>query len=150
MLANSLQKNSSTVLYVFVALGFAFVLLELLILGHTRGGQLISIIACALGIILAVAGMAAAGARKIIAILFVVLALTGLMGFMAHSDGRSGRAAATVALPASDDRTLQRAVRSFSGLPPTLSPLILSGLALFGAAVTLMASANPQLAKMRA
>ena len=149
MLANSLQKNSATVLYAFVALGFAFVLLELVIMGHTRGGQLLSVIACVLGIILAVAGLAATNLRKVIAIVFVVLALAGLWGFLVHSGARSFRKNAVTSVQVGDDRTLQRAISSFSNLPPTLAPLILSGLSLFGAAVTMMARAGTRMETAR-
>ena len=79
----------------------------------------------------------------------VVLALTGVMGFLAHSGARSGRAAAVAALPASDDPTVKRAERSFAILPPTLAPLMLSGLALFGAAVTLMTNTPMRVEKVR-
>ena len=139
MLASSLNKNSKNVLFAFVALGFAFTLIELVAMGHTRGPQMLSIIACALGVVFALAGMFAAGARKIIAILFVVLALTGIFGFMAHGGARGFRQSMVASAQVGDNQALQRAVRSFSNMPPTLAPLILSGLSLFGAAVTLMA-----------
>jgi len=155
MLASSLNKNSKNVLFAFTALGFAFILIELVMMGHTGGPRMISVIACALGVVLALAGMFASGARKIIAILFVVLALTGLFGFMAHGGAKGFRQnmAASAQSQIGDNQALQRAVRSFSNMPPALAPLILTGLSLFGAAVTLMAvgeTAQPKTARAMA
>ena len=150
MLASSLNKNSKNVLFAFTALGFAFILIELVAMGHTGGPRMISVIACALGVVLALAGMFVSGARKIIAILFVVLALTGVFGYMAHGGARGFRQNMAASAPVGDNQALQRAVRSFSNMPPSLAPLILTGLSLFGAAVTLMAVGETQTKAARA
>lgn len=119
---------------------FAFLLTELVLLGHTRGGQLISIIACVLGILFSLISLAASNLRRIIAILFVVLALTGIVGFLTHGGARGFRQQNTAAaIQAATDRDIRRALSSFSNMPPTLSPFALSGLSLMGALVTLTA-----------
>ena len=60
MLSTSLKKNSTAVLLLFAALGFAFILIELVNLGHTGGPRMISIVACILGIVLSLAALALA------------------------------------------------------------------------------------------
>jgi thiol:disulfide interchange protein len=138
-MTTTLKNNSTTVYLLVVALGFAFLLAELVIMGHTNGPRLISVVACVLGILFALAGLAMSNARRIIAILFVVLALSGVFGFMAHGGARGFRQQNTAAAiqAASADKDLQRALRSYSGMPPTLAPLMLSGLSLLGALVML-------------
>jgi hypothetical protein len=142
-MTTAIRNNSTTIYFVVVAAGFAFLLAELVVMGHTNGPQLISVVACVLGILFALAGLAVGGARRIISILFVVLALTGVFGFMAHSGGRNFRQTNTASLDVStQDRLVQRAVRSFSNMPPRLAPLMLSGLSLLGALVTAGAVAD--------
>ena len=136
-MVDSIRKNPISVSLAFVTLSFAMILADLALLGHTRGPQMTGIIACVLGIVLGAIALFAANLRKIVAILFLVLALTGLMGVLAHSGARGFRQqGAAAAKSISDDRTVQNALRSFANLPPTLAPLVLSGLALMGAAMS--------------
>jgi hypothetical protein len=139
----NLYKNAPRVLMLATALGFGFVLLELVMLGHTQGGKLTGAISAALGLVLGVLGLAnVGGLRKILPVLFLVLALSGLWGALAHSGARGFRSQGVSQIPASvtEDRTVGRAVRSFAALPPTLAPIMLTGLALLGAIAALMAS----------
>jgi hypothetical protein len=131
----SLKNNSHTLFSLFVVGGFAFLLAELVTLGHTNPPQLLSIIAPVLGIVFGLAGLASnSRLRKIISILFIVLSLSGIMGTLAHSGARAfrGQMASSVQ---TEDRAVRRAIGSFTRLPPTLAPLMLSGLSLFGAYV---------------
>lgn len=143
MLAKNLRKNAHLLLSLFVAAGFAFLLAELLILNHTSGPRLIGVVTCVLGVIFSLVALAPnARVRQILAILFVLLALAGLFGANAHQGARGFRRQGVASAPATEDRTIRRALNSFGNLPPTLAPLALSGLAMLGAAVTLAASAK--------
>lgn len=143
MLATNLNKNFTRVMLLVVAAGFAFLLVELLVMGHSNGPRLISVVAAALGAVFGLVAMSqSSGLRRIMAILFVVLSLSGIFGFMAHSNGRSFRSQAVASAPATEDRTVRRALNSFGNMPPTLAPLMLTGLSLFGAVVALSASAE--------
>lgn len=123
--------------------GFAFLLIELLVMGHRSGPRLISVVAAALGTAFGLVAMSQnSGLRRVLTNLFVVLSLSGLFGFMAHSSGRSFRSQAVASVPATEDRTVRRALNSFGNLPPTFAPLMLTGLSLFGAVVALSASAE--------
>lgn len=143
MLAQNLRKNASLLLSLFVAAGFAFILTELLILNHAGGPRLVALITCGLGIAFSLASLVNnPRLRQIVAILFVVLSLTGLYGFMTHQGARGFRQQGVAAAPATEDRTIRRALNSFGNLPPTLSPLALTGLSILGALVTLASTAE--------
>jgi lysylphosphatidylglycerol synthetase-like protein (DUF2156 family) len=136
-MTTAIRNNSTTIYFLVVVVGFAFLLAELVVMGHTNGPRVISVVACVLGILLALAGLVMGNLRRIFAILFVVLALSGVWGFMAHSNGRNFRQTNTASIDVStQDRLVQRAMRSFSNMPPTLAPLMLTGLSLLGALVT--------------
>lgn len=143
MLAQNLNKNLSKIVLVALAASFGFLALELILMGHTGGPRVISVIATALGAVLSFVALSpGAGLRRIVAILLVVVGLAGLLGFMSHSGARGFRQQAVTAAPATEDRTVRRALSSFGNLPPTLSPLSITGLALLAAAVTLASSAE--------
>jgi hypothetical protein len=127
-----------------VAGGFLLLTVELLGLNHQTGPRVISVIATALGIVLALVVSLAgnSGLRRIIAIVFVLIALVGIFGYTMHSGGRARRAEATASLQLPDNQVVQRAVRSFSSMPPVFSPLSITGMALFGAVVALIGSAE--------
>ncbi|MCW1971129.1 MAG: hypothetical protein KIH69_023720 [Anaerolineae bacterium] len=126
-----------------MAAGFAFLLAELVILNHTSGPRMIGAIACVAGIVLSLAALAPnSRLRQILAILFVLVALSGLFGANTHQGSRGFRQQGVASAPATEDRTIRRALNSFGNLPPTLAPLALSGLAMLGAAVTLAGSAK--------
>ena len=121
----------------FVIMSFAMIVADLVLMGHTNGPQMTGVIASVVGVVLGAVALFAPNLRKIAAILFLVLALTGLMGVMTHAGARGFRQqGAAAARSISDDRTVQNALRSFGNLPPTLAPLVLSGLALMGAAMS--------------
>jgi hypothetical protein len=143
----SLKNNSHTLFSLFVVGGFAFLLAELVTLGHTNPSQLLSIIAPVLGIVFGLAGLSSnSRLRKIISILFIVLSLSGIMGTLAHNGSRAFRAN-MVSSVQSEDRAIRRAIGSFTRLPPTLAPLMLTGLSLFGAAVASIGAAEVSMRK---
>lgn len=143
MLAQNLRKNAPLLLSLFVAAGFAFLLVELVMLNHTGGPRLISVITCGLGIAFSLVALVNnRRLRQIVAVLFAILSLTGLYGFMTHQGARGFRQQGVAAAPATEDRTIRRALNSFGNLPPTLSPLALTGLSILGALVTLASTAE--------
>ena len=140
-----IRRNTTALYLIALALGFAMVLVELALIGHVRGSQLIAVIACVVGIVLSLTALVPRrGLRRIITALFVVLALTGAYGFIEHMQGRSERAGEVAdAASAASDRVVREALDSFAANPPTLSPLALSGLSLLGALTLLGAEAAP-------
>jgi len=112
------QQYFPTILLLMAAGGFAMIAAELLLTSHTDGLQMVGLIASVIGLILGVVALFMSGqkARDIIAILFIVLSISGLLGVLQHAGARA------------DDAQ--------SAAPP-LASLSLSGLALLGAAVLL-------------
>lgn len=141
MLATTLRRQSTTILLLFVAAGFVFLLGELLFIGHVEGTQLIAVIATVLGILVSLLGMIPRTMTRRIAIgLFVVLALSGLYGILEHREERADRPEeTTAALQAANSRVEREALESFAKNPPVLSPLALSGLAALGILTLLIA-----------
>ncbi len=148
MLSRTLRAHSTVVLLAFVAAGFAFLLGELLMIGHTFQRQLIGVGAAALGLIVSlIALVPRPGLRRIVLGLYVVLALVGLFGFFIHLGGRARRQTQVATVPPPEDRILRRALSTFARNPPLVPPLALSGLATLGI-VTLL-SANVAVADPR-
>ena len=152
-MSTTLHKNSSRIMMLAVAGGFAFILIELLGIQHAQGTKMIGAVSAAIGAVLGLVGLSEnPQLRRILSILFIVLALTGIYGFTVHSGARGFRTQGAAAVPASEDRTVQRALRSFTLLPPPLAPLALTGLALMGAAFSSIgaAAATERLSMARA
>lgn len=79
------------------ALAFAMMALELLLMQHWHGAQQIAPVACIIGMLLAGASVVAPRrARRMMAVVFVVMALIGVLGFFMHLDRQM---AAVVAPP---------------------------------------------------
>jgi len=112
------QQYFPTILLLMAVGGFAMIAAELLLTSHTDGLQMVGLIASVIGLILGVVALFMSGqkARDIMAILFIVLSISGLLGVLQHAGARA------------DDAQ--------SAAPP-LASLSLSGLALLGAAVLL-------------
>ena len=140
-----IRRNTTALFLVGIAIGFALVLVELALINHVRGTQLIAIIACVAGIVLSLVGLVPRrGVRRAVAALFVVLALTGVYGFIEHQQGRSERAGEVAEVASSaTDRVVREALDSFASNPPALSPLALSGLSLLGVLTLLGVEAEP-------
>jgi uncharacterized membrane protein (UPF0136 family) len=167
MLLTNLRRNTTAILLSFVAAGFAFLLAELLLIGHTEGSQLVATGASAVGLLLALLALVPQRTlRFVVAGLFVLLALSGVYGAFEHKTDRVERreeAAAALAVvessmvdssanpavgaasaaPAGETKeVVGEALGSFAENPPILSPLALSGLALLGILVLLSSEAT--------
>jgi len=136
-LQTAAQRHLAEWTLIAVAAGFVTLLAELIMAGHTRGAQLIGVVASVAGIVLALAGLATRGkAAAWVGILMIVLSLSGLVGVAEHAEWRQERFARQERYQAF--QTYQPyAARGERGAPPLLAPLSVTGLALIGAAATL-------------
>ncbi len=83
------RSHLTNLILISLAGGFLLLLAELLLAGHTEGVQLVGLGASVLGIVLALVGIAAKGrARNALAALFLVLAISGLVGAFEHNEER--------------------------------------------------------------
>jgi hypothetical protein len=143
-LQNFVQKNLFTLLLLLIAGGFVMLLVELILMGHTDGTQLVAVIACAAGLILASAGLfAKSKMRHLLAVLFLLLSVSGLYGTLEHTEKRQERVAETTGITVTANGTDegnalgQELVGEFQTFPPALSPLGLSGFSALGAVALL-------------
>lgn len=132
-----------------LAAGFLLLLLELIGYRHFGGLQLVGTGAVILGLVAALLGIGAKGGlRRGLIYLFLVLALTGLLGEWEHNEDRFGeerRPQAGQSTQEGQDSPQQGDGDQQSGPggseertpPPILAPLSVSGLCLFGAIVLL-------------
>lgn len=159
---NFVQKNLFSLLLLVTAGGFAMLLVELILMGHTAGTQLVAIATSAIGLILALMGIIAKGSfRYLLVVLFLALSASGLYGTLEHTEGREHRAQEVQGLtitvtgeheesekaeadhnskPAADEEGEDlgdELVDEFTQFPPLLSPLGLSGFAALGAIILL-------------
>ena len=142
-----LQANLTSLLLVFVALGFLFLLAELLWTNHTEGIQWVAVGASILGALLGLVGLFVGGRlRDVAVLLFLLLALTGLVGVVEHNEARleaEGFETST-RVQWSSGTTLVRYTwdedeedEGEEGEAPPLAPLSLSGLSALGAVALL-------------
>lgn len=118
-LVQMIRGRVFTLLLVMLAVGFAILMLELVLTGHTEGIQLVGVIASLLGAILVGGALfVSAKVRMWIAGALVVLSLSGLTGVAQHYLNGPGAAAG----------------EANENVPP-LAPLSLAGLALMSAVV---------------
>ena len=142
MLVTMLRRESTRLMLLFVAAGFVFLLIELVLIGHTGGTQLIAVIACVLGILISLLGLIPHTTVRRVAIgLFAVLAISGLYGLLEHREERADRPEqANAALQVATLPIQREALEKFMQNPPVLSPLALSGLATLGILTLLIAT----------
>jgi hypothetical protein len=115
-LRSFVQPRFVPLLLLMIAGGYAVILAELMITNHTEGIQLVGVIASALGIVLALVGMfMRGGAATAVAVVLIVLSLSGVGGVINHASSDDGG----------------------ETVPPPLAPLSLAGLSLMGAVVVL-------------
>ncbi len=138
------QKQFTNLLLLFVTGGFLMLVVELLLTGHTRGIQLVAVAASVAGVVLALAGLLTRGKMSnIVAVAFLLLALTGLLGVSEHleegGEGQEGVAAAQVVrtgnatnMPVNFRQAEDFRPGGRRNTPPPLAPLSLAGLSLLG------------------
>ena len=143
-LQDFVQKHLFTLLLLLIAGGFVMLLVELILMGHTEGTQLVAVVACAIGLIFTIGGFFAnSKMRHLLVVLFLLLAISGLYGTLEHTEKREERVAettgVTITASGSDegDALGQELVGEFQTFPPALSPLGLSGFSALGAVALL-------------
>lgn len=153
------QKSFFTLFMLMLAAGFAILLAELLLTNHTDGIQLVAVVAAVAGLIFILAGLFVRGrAATVVAVLLLLLSVTGLIGTFEHLEegGGEGERASVprveavgnqqVSLRLDDDEENEGAERAggeqearegeegeSEGNPPPLAPLSLAGLSMMGA-----------------
>ncbi len=141
------QRRLAALLLWLLAGGYIMLLAELVITSHLDGVQLVAVGASAIGLVLTLTALAVGrNGRYIIAVLLLILSVTGLLGTYQHYEARAGEgdeaaAPAYVAgAPANQSVALRaqaEAEDEGEAVPPPLAPLSLSGLSLMAALATL-------------
>ncbi|MCB0045553.1 MAG: hypothetical protein H6642_11160 [Caldilineaceae bacterium] len=152
-------RNYYPLMYLLIAGSFLGLTAELVLTEHWDGIQLVGLLASIIGLVLAVVALfAAPRMRQALAVLFVVLSISGIIGTIEHNEARSGEEASApviVAATAGSSRELpaaqqqegeenearegrgERGEREGEAAPP-LAPMSLAGMSII-AAVTLIA-----------
>lgn len=145
-------RNFYTIMYLLVAGSFLGLVAELVWTEHWDGIQLVGLAASAIGLVLALLAIfASARMRSVLAILFLVLSISGIVGAIEHNEARNEESSATVIMAASVGPVVQPAPQydgdeegeeheeegEGENVPP-LAPLSLAGMSIIGA-VTLLA-----------
>lgn len=132
-IALTVRTRFPEIVLVGCALGFAFLLAELIGYEHYRKGtQIIGFVSTILGLVLALLGFVQAKAvRRTVLVLLGLLTLTGLVGLYEHHENRSEDAARYAQQVAAGTAPKGRdgQIRPFESNTPILAPLSLSGLA---------------------
>lgn len=150
------SRNFYTIMYLLIAGSFLGLAAELVWTGHWEGIQRVGLVASGVGALLAlVALIASAQLRTILAVLFLALSITGIVGAVEHNEERNEEATAPVIMAASvnanvvaqeeseadedEDEEEEEGEHGEEGeeIPP-LAPLSLAGMSVIGA-VTLLA-----------
>lgn len=156
MLQNFVQRRYVPVMLLLIIGGFVMLLVELLMLDHTEGIQLVAVMATGMGLLLALAALLApAKWRNGVAILFVLLSVTGLIGSYEHvEEGAEEEEEAHLVMPTTENNANlniaypaqaakegeeegEEGEEEGEDVPPPLAPLSLAGFALMGAVTTL-------------
>lgn len=156
-LENLTRQHLTVIMLLLLLGGFATLLAELLLTNHFGGTQSVAVIASMVGALALLAGFFVKGrVRHVVALLLVVLSISGLMGMREHFEEASeaGLTPAPVTMDAGGYQTIAGSADSITrapqqedeenetrergeSAPPPLAPLSLSGLALMGAVVLL-------------
>jgi len=152
------QRHFATLLLLLIAAGFVTFVAELLLMHHTEGIQLVAVVASVVGLLLALAALLApAKWRNGIAILFLLLSVTGVIGTIEHNEGDEAEGRETRLIAPTERNANQNIVyraqdaeegeaeegeaeeagEAGEAAPPPLAPLSLAGFALMGAITTL-------------
>lgn len=127
------RRQFFPLLMALIGAGFVMLFVELLLYSHYQGLQIVGTAATVLGAIAAFLGIGARGNLRVgLAILFIVLALTGLLGAWEHNESRfegEGERRPPAAAQAGEAGEAGEAETP----PPPLAPLSLSGFCALGA-----------------
>ncbi len=157
-----IRRRQTTLLLLLLAGGFAVILAELVLYKHYSGIQLIGFISTIAGLLVVLWGLFAKGrTRVVLALVLLLLSVTGIIGVIQHNEGDEDGEAVTPAFTAaaanlnissnaprvvqeneSEEEGSGESARAGETIPPPLAPLGLSGLALMGA-VVLLAKRDP-------
>ncbi len=140
-LQNVVRSRFHTIVMAMIAGGFLMLLAELLIYAHYQQLQLIGFGAVVIGLICSVVGIGAnARLRRTLAVIFLVLSITGVIGLYFHNEERLGGEEGGP--PAQGEGGGEEGGEE-GGLgeprmePPALASLSVSGLCIFGAVMLL-------------
>ena len=149
MIQTFVQRRSASLMLLLISGGYVMMLAELLLINHTKGPQLVGVIASSAGLLLTLIALFVSGkARNWVALLLVVLSVSGLLGTFKHNEALNAEPAAMAATVNADGLNQPIAYRlqaaadvegpggDKSAVPP-LAPLSLAGFALMGAVATL-------------
>ena len=147
------QRHVWSLLMLLIAGAFALLLVELIVTEHTDGIQLVGVGASAIGLILAGLSLVAPSSwRRVLAVLFLALSLTGVIGVVEHQEARNkDRREAALVAPSGNTTVRiaqgrqegggrgERFARPDGGesAPPPLAPLSLAGASLMAAVLLL-------------
>lgn len=143
------QRRSASLMLLLISGGYVMLLAELLLINHTKGPQLVGVIASSAGLLLTLIALFVSGkARNWVALLLVVLSVSGLLGTFKHNEALNAEPT-TAAVTMTADGLNQPIAYSLQAAPdaegsggdksavPPLAPLSLAGFALMGAVATL-------------
>ncbi len=135
------RKNFTEVFLLLVAGGFFAVLAELTMSNHTSGSQMVAIYSTLLGGLLAIHAVIDGRARIVLAVLFVVLSLFGLIGAYEHFHTRQTKEALVTFqnIQAHETAAPERIIS-----PPYMAPLSLAGLSMFAVFMLLASPSKSQ------
>ncbi len=147
------QRHVWSLLMLLIAGAFALLLVELIVTQHTDGIQLVAVGASAIGLILAgVSLLAPPSWRRALAVLFLALSLTGVIGVVEHQEARNKDRREAALVAPSGNTTIRIADSQQEGGgrgerfgppgggesgPPPLAPLSLAGTSLMAAVLLL-------------
>lgn len=144
MIQSMMRKNFTEFYLLLVAGGFFAVLVELIMSNHMGGSQMVGVYSTLLGGLLAIHAAIDGRARSVLAVLFVVLSLFGLIGAYEHRHTRQTKEALATFqnIQAHETAAPERIIS-----PPYMAPLSLAGLSMFAVLMLLTAPRKSEFAE---
>lgn len=153
MIQTFVQRRSASLMLLLISGGYVMLLAELLLINHMKGPQMVGVIASSAGLLFTLIALFVSGkTRNWVALLLVVLSVSGLLGTFKHNEALNAEPAAMAApvnatvnadslnQPIADRRQAAPDAEGPGGeqsAVPPLAPLSLAGFALMGAVATL-------------
>ena len=134
-----IQRRLYVLMMLMIGVGFATLVVELIGYKHWEGFQLIGLTAILVGAIVSFLAIGAnASLRRMLGLVFLVLAFIGLVGTVMHNgDKLTGQSDEARRPPPTAVEGSPRERGEFRIPPPTLAPLSMSGFCILGALVVL-------------